>query len=162
MAASGTFRKVLLSALFVVLGILIGGYLFSGTQPRSIISLTNCENCFEPKDVLGLLSSIGIQRLDGNIPGVIFETDKTLVISHPEPTTPTHYVVIPKRDIKNAAGITAEDTPYLADAFAVMSRLIEDGGLAQYKITTNGPGLQAVTYLHFHLTSNEGPEQLTN
>ncbi|HCJ52110.1 MAG: hypothetical protein A2898_02710 [Candidatus Kerfeldbacteria bacterium RIFCSPLOWO2_01_FULL_48_11] len=162
MAISGTFRKVLISTSFVLLGILIGGYLFSGTQPRSIIALTNCEDCLAPKDLLGLLGSIGVQKFDGSIPGVIYETDKTVVISHPEPTTPVHYVVIPKKDIKNAAGITAEDTPYLADAFAVMSKLIEDDGLVQYKITTNGPGLQAVTYLHFHLTSNEGPEQLAN
>lgn len=157
MAVSSKMRKALIAVVLVGVGVVLGGYLFADTQPRSVIALTNCGDCLTSKDLLGLLSSIGIQKLDGNIPGVIYETDKTVVISHPEPTTPVHFVIIPKKDIKNAAGITPEDTPYLVDAFAVMSKLIKDNNLIQYKITTNGPGLQAVTYLHFHLTSNEQP-----
>lgn len=145
--------------LLVGAGILIGGYLFADTQPRSLIALTNCEGeCLTQKDFIGLLSSIGIQKLDDKFPGVVLETDKSIVIHHPTPTTPVHYVVIPKKDIKNAAGITVEDTPYLVDAFAVMASLIEEHDLVQYKITTNGPGLQALTYLHFHLTSNDQPK----
>jgi hypothetical protein len=27
-------------------------------------------------------------------------------------------------------------------------------GLTNYRLTTNGPGYQGVTYLHFHLTAN--------
>ncbi len=151
-------RWVIGALVILGLGILIGGYLFADTQPRSLIALTNCgSDCLTSKDLLGLLSSIGIQKFEGGIPGVVYETDKTIVISHPEPTTPVHYVIIPKKDIKNAAGFTKEDMPYLEDAFAVMAKLIKDNHLVQYKITTNGPGLQSVTYLHFHLTSNDQP-----
>ncbi|MFA6909133.1 MAG: HIT domain-containing protein [Patescibacteria group bacterium] len=153
-------RRIFFACGFLLFGVIIGGYIFSDVQPRSIIALTNCGSmCYQPKDVLGLLSAIGIEKLDGNIPGVIMETDKSIVIKHPTPATPVHYVVIPKKDIKNAAGVSAEDTPYLADAFAVMAQLIEQDHLVQYKITTNGPGLQAVTYLHFHLVSNEEPDK---
>lgn len=154
-----TLRKFIGIIVVFIVGVLIGGYLFADTQPRSLIALTNCgEECLSQKDFIGLLSSVGIQKLDDKFPGVVMETDKSIVINHPEPTTPVHYVVIPKKDIKNAAGITTEDTPYLVDAFAVMASLIEEHGLVQYKITTNGPGLQALTYLHFHLTSNDQPK----
>jgi len=141
--------------IFLGLGILIGGYLFHKTQPRSIIALNSCNNtCLRPNDLAGLLVSVGIQNTPGLVPNVVKETDKTIVIKHPFPEAKIHYVIIPKKDIKNIGSITPEDEPYLQDMFAVAAEIIQEQHLTKYKLITNGPDYQQVTYLHFHLLAD--------
>jgi histidine triad (HIT) family protein len=85
------------------------------------------------------------------MPSVLLETDKTIVIKDPLPEARIHYVVIPKKDIKNVGELTEEDGPFLIDAYAVITYIITEQKLSRYYVLTNGPGLQKVTYLHFHL-----------
>jgi histidine triad (HIT) family protein len=141
--------------LILVIGVLFGGYLFSEAQPRSLLSINHCINeCYKPNDLAGLLTSVGISKLSGAIPSKVLETNKTIVIKHPFPEARVHYVIFPKKDIKNAGVITKEDMPYLQDAFFVMAKIIEQEKLKDYRIITNGPGFQHTTYLHFHLRAN--------
>lgn len=133
-------------------GIVIGGYLFADTRPRSILALNKCENsCLKPNELAGLVASVGIQRLPSFILYVVMETDKTIVIKHPSPEARIHYVIIPKRDIKNIGEASAEDKEYLVDVFAVISQIVKEQHLEQYRVVTNGPAYQSATYLHFHL-----------
>jgi histidine triad (HIT) family protein len=145
------FRVFITYLLILSFGILIGGYLFSRSQPRSFLALNRCQKCLSPQDLAGLLASVGIQRFSALIPSVVFETDKTVVINNPLPKAPIHYVIIPKKDIKNVGELTEEDGPYLIDAYAVLTYIIAEQKLSRYYVLTNGPGLQKVTYLHFHL-----------
>lgn len=85
------------------------------------------------------------------MPSVVFETDKTVVIKRPFSLERIHYVIIPKKDIKNIGEISEADTQYLTDAFFVVRWIIEQEKLSKYSFYTNGPGSQDVTYLHFHL-----------
>ena len=87
------------------------------------------------------------------MPFVVLETDKTVVIKHPLSPGQIHYVIIPKKDIKNIGEISEADAQYLTDAFLVMRRMIEQEKLSRYRIYTNGPDSQDVTYLHFHLVA---------
>ena len=64
-----------------------------------------------------------------------------------------HYVIIPKKDLKDVADLSETDAPYLTDAYLVARRLIERDRLRNYRLYTNGPGIQDATYLHFHLIS---------
>ena len=137
----------------LLLGIVLGGYLFSQSQPRSFLSLTHCTHCFSPSDLAGLLASVVIQKLPGLMPSVVVETDRTIAIKHPFPTVRVHYVVIPKKDIKNIGVISDADMAYLSDAFSVMKEIINNEKLSNYWVYTNGPELQKVAYLHFHLVS---------
>ena len=140
----------LLLALFA--GIVVGGYLFSDTKQRSFLALHRCENsCLNPNELVGLLTSVGIQNLPGLIPSVVAETEKTIVVSHPAPEARIHYLVFPKKDIKNIADVSEADEEFIVDAFRVMRELISEKSLVRYRVITNGPGYQAVTYLHFHL-----------
>ena len=148
-------EKYFVYALVLIVGITIGGYLFSGVEPRSFLSLNHCESeCLTSREFLGLLGSVGIQKFGKVIPLVVKETDKTIVINHPFPQTKVHYVVIPKIDIKDASGIKEGNELYIVDAFAVISQLIRENNLTKYRVITNGPGYQSVAYLHFHLLSN--------
>jgi|SRR3989344_1642334 len=147
------FKLTLIAAVALCTGIVIGGFLFSRTIPRSFLTVHQCEDCFKTKEIAGLLASLGIQNLGGALPKVIYETDKTLVfdIQYPYPPDKIHYLVAPKRDIKNVDQLTEEDRGYIDEAYIVMGKIVRDNHYAKYRVITNGPGYQEVAYLHFHL-----------
>ena len=148
-------KLIILMLGALVIGMMLGGYLFADTRPRSFLALNNCAGtCFRANELLGLLTSVGIQRFPAFVPSVIKETDKTIVIASPNPQARIHYLVIPKRDIKNIAELSDSDNEYLLDVFKVVREIVKERNLTDYRLTTNGPGYQGVTYLHFHLTAN--------
>jgi hypothetical protein len=147
------FKIVLLVLFPICVGILIGGYLFSQSQRRSFLALNRCQNCLTHEDLLGLVASVGIQKFPGLMPFVVFETDKTIAVKRPFSSERIHYVIIPKKDIKNIGEISEADAQYLTDAFFVGRWIIERENLSKYRLYTNGPGYQDVTYLHFHLVA---------
>ena len=154
---------------FLILGVLIGGYLFSRTQPRSLLSLNRCENCWAPRELAGLVASAGINRFPALIPKVEFETDKTIVIKNPFPIRAANpdnrdaqsvdYLIFPKKDIKNIGEFSEEDAAYIADAFLVARHIIEQNKSTMYRVFTNGPGFQDIGYLHFHLLLRTASDQ---
>lgn len=148
-------RTVLPVASALLLGVLLGGYLFSDTRPRSFLALNHCEgNCLQPNELLGLLTSVGIQKFPSLVPGVVKETDKVIVMKHPSPHARIHYLVIPKKDVKHVGDVSDLDREYLVESFSVMREILKENNLVNYRIITNGPGYQGVTYLHFHLTAD--------
>ena len=142
---------VVVGLIGIAVGIVIGGNLFSRSQPRSIIALTHCTDCLSPADLAGLLGSVAIQRAPGLIPFVVVETGKTVALKYP--AGGLHYVIIPKKDLKDVGEVSAQDAAYLLDAYVVARRLIEKDHMTHYRFYTNGPGYQSATYLHFHLIS---------
>lgn len=148
-------EKNLIYVIVLMVGVVIGGYLFSGVEPRSFLSLHACEEkCLTSRELLGLLGSVGIQKFGNVLPLIVKETDKTVAIKHPFPQARIHYVVIPKTDIKDISDIKEGDELYLVDALAVISELARENDLTKYRVITNGPGYQSVAYLHFHLVAN--------
>jgi histidine triad (HIT) family protein len=149
-------RIILYILIAFTIGVGIGGYVFSETRTRPFLAVRNCEgSCFKTNEALGLLASIGIQKFPGFVPSVIKETDKTIAIKSPDPQAPIHDIIIPKKDIKNIGELSEEDEKYITDVYAVIDALIKEQHLTKYKIITNGPGYQQVTYLHFHLLAPE-------
>jgi hypothetical protein len=149
-------RSLFTGFVIFFIGVVVGGYLFSHVQPRSILNLSRCQgNCYRPNDVAGLLTSVGIRVAPGMMPKLVTESDRCLAISHPFPEAGErfHFVIFPKKDIKNIGEISVEDEPYLMDCLAMMQSLIVRYQLRDYRVMTNGPGLQQITYLHFHLTT---------
>lgn len=150
------FKFILIFLLMFLGGVIAGGYLFSDTRPRSFLRMHQCnDTCLNTKELLGLLGSAGIQTLPGFTPFAVKETDKTVVIQAPVPRAPLHYVIIPKKDVRDIADLSEQDKEYLFDAYALIGELIREKNLQKYKVYTNGPGYQTVNYLHFHLLSEE-------
>jgi histidine triad (HIT) family protein len=149
-------KLVILIGVSMLVRVVIGGYLFAQSQPRSIISLNHCKKCLTHQELLGLIASIAIQKIPGILPDVIMETDRTIVFKNPLKTGSIHYLIVPKKDIKNIGEISEADTPYLIDAFFVAQHIIKEKKLFHYRLLTNGPGFQEVAYLHFHLI---GPQE---
>jgi hypothetical protein len=146
-------KLALVRVLCLFIGLVSGGVLFSQSQPRSLLAIHHCHHCLDVNDLAGLLASVGIQKFPGLLPSVVYETDHTIAMQVPSAKQGAHYVIVPKKDIKNIGDISAEDAPYLIDIFAVAQHLIKEKALSNYRITTNGPGFQDVTYLHFHLVT---------
>ncbi len=144
-----------LSLLFCLLtGVLIGAFFFLDTQQRPIVDIERCKtDCLDRKELLGLVGSVFVQKMPGFIPDVVLETDRVVVLNYPDKKARVHYVVVPKRDIRDAGSLAAGDEPYIDDMFFVMAKIIQDEKLEEYTISTNGPGYQEVGYLHFHLVA---------
>jgi diadenosine tetraphosphate (Ap4A) HIT family hydrolase len=106
-----------------------------------------------------LLASAGIQRGAAAFPLAVKETDRCIAIEHPFRKTKFHFIVFPKKDIKNIADVAIDDQQHILDCLAIIRALVVENGLRSYRVETNGPGLQHVTYLHFHLVSSDGHAQ---
>lgn len=133
-------------------GIVIGGYLFHDTRPRSFLGLPHCTtSCLSTSELKGLLVSVGIQKVSAYLPNVVQETDKVVAIKSPEPLARVDYLILPKKDIRDLGDLSSDDAEYIDDSFQVMASLIRDKNLKDYKVITNGPGFQQINYLHFHL-----------
>jgi hypothetical protein len=147
-------RNFVWSGLLIVLGLILGAYLFAGVQPRSFLALANCESsCYRPNDLVGLLASSAIQRTPGLLPKVVKDTERCISIDHPFPEGKMHFVIFPKRDVKDIADVSAEDGPFVLECLAHVRALVAEYKLRAYRVYTNGPALQHVTYLHFHLVA---------
>ena len=153
--AAQRVRRLLAAASLFALGGAVGAYVFADTKPRSVLALGRCERtCYGRNQLIGLAASVGIARVPSAVPSVVLETDKSIALRHPRPEARIHIVVVPKKDIRDAGDVTEQDAPYVEDAFAVMAELIRRHKLHNYRIITNGPGFQDVSYLHFHLRAD--------
>ena len=149
-------RAAILSSILLSFGIgfLLGAAAIHRPIPHAPLELPPARNPWSPKDVLGLVGSLGIRAFAGHLeraPSVAVETDRTFAILVPAPSDRVHYVLVPKKDIRDPGQISAEDQPYLTDVFLTARHLVEKDGLKEYRIYTNSRGLQSVAYLHFHL-----------
>ena len=147
-------KGIFLVLAALCIGILIGGYLFSKSQPRSFLALAQCRDCLSHQDFLGLLASAGIQNFSGVMPLKVCETDKTIAVKLPSSSRRSHYIIVPKKDIRNVGEISRTNEEYFTDALYVARWIIEQQRLSKYRLYTNGPSSQEVTYLHFHLVSD--------
>lgn len=134
-------------------GFVAGGYLFSRTIPRSFLALSNCEQrCYKPSDLAGLVASAGIQNVPALVPSV-GESDQCVAVRHPRPEGRVHFVLFPKRDVRNILEVQLEDGPFVLGCFALARELAKKSSVVDYRLYTNGPALQHVTYLHFHFVA---------
>ncbi len=141
----------LIASIAFLAGLIVGGLLFSDSKPRSLLNIRGCRNCLAPNQVAGLIASVVVQKIPRLIPGVICETDKTIVFKHPRPKHRIHYMFVPKKDIKNIGELTEEDGEYIMDLFSTIVAVVNELEIKKYRLWTNGPEKQDVTYLHFHL-----------
>ncbi len=150
------FKHIAVALALFTTGVVCGGYLFSESLPRNFLAFKNCqEHCYKPAEIAGLVTSAGIRRAPFFIPGVVLESDTCLAIRNPRPEAKIHYVLFPKHDTRNITTLTAADTPYVLGCFALARELVARDHLQGYRLYTNGPELQEIAYLHFHLVADE-------
>lgn len=149
-----SFKRFVAALALFCFGVACGGYLFAKSEPRSFLAFADCrDRCYKPNDLAGLITSAGILRAPFLVPGVVLESDTCLAIRHPWAQATVHYVLFPKRDVRDVASITPEDIPFVLGCFALARQLVVRDKLSSYRLSTNGPERQEITYLHFHLLS---------
>jgi hypothetical protein len=142
----------LVSALLA--GIALGGVLFIDARPRTPLSLTQCgESCWKTRDVVGLLASVQLRTMPGWTPMLLDQSAHCVAISHWKPEAPYHRVYLPKRDVKNVMEMSEQDLPFFSDCLALAAKHVKAEGITNYRLVTNGPALQHLTYFHFHVTA---------
>jgi histidine triad (HIT) family protein len=91
----------------------------------------------------------------GEIPSDrVYEDDDVVAFRDIAPRAPTHVLVVPRRHVADAHGLTEEDGPLLSALFGAVRRVADDAGLARgYRVVTNvGPESgQTVFHLHVHV-----------
>lgn len=98
--------------------------------------------------------------IDKEIPATIeYEDDRVIAIRDIAPSAPVHVLIIPKKHITSAHGITADDTDLIGHVYIVAQQLATKLGIDQsgYRVVTNvnADGGQTVFHLHFHLLGGE-------
>lgn len=141
--------------IVLLVGVGLGAWLFSDSQPRSLLRVGSCgPTCAHPSDLAGLAASIGIQKFPAAVPFLVQQSDTCVAIRHPFSPHRYHFVFFPKRDIRNIGDIAAGDEPYVMGCLAMMGNIIAAHGLTSYRMYSNGPLEQDITYLHFHVVSD--------
>jgi histidine triad (HIT) family protein len=86
---------------------------------------------------------------------IVFEDDLCLAFHDVSPQAPTHILLIPKKEIRSLAEVSAEDAKILGHMMALVPALTEKLGIAEsgYRLVANtrGDGGQTVDHLHFHI-----------
>lgn len=84
----------------------------------------------------------------------VYEDDSCFAIKDLNPVAPVHYLIIPKKTIRNLAEIKEEDEPLLGHLLFVAQKLAKQEKLDDgFRIcaNTNGHACQTVYQLHIHL-----------
>jgi histidine triad (HIT) family protein len=93
--------------------------------------------------------------IDGEIPAdILYEDDVCLAFRDINPQAPTHFLVIPRKEIVSLADLSDEDEAIVGRCVMVASKVAADEGLeAGYRLVANtrDDGLQTVAHLHFHV-----------
>lgn len=146
-------RIIAVSILFI--GIIVGAWWFRDVRPRSLLSITSCSNCLHPNEISGAIAAGLFQNHPDWVPSVVIETERAVAIRHPAPSNKYHFVVFPKKDIKNLGDTGEAEREFLSEVMVLSAKLIHDFKLKDYRVWSNGPRTQLIGYLHFHVAGTD-------
>lgn len=92
--------------------------------------------------------------IEGNIPSTkVYEDDMILAFKDINPVAPVHVVIVPKKHIECANGISADNSEYVARIFEKIPEIAKSQEIESYRIINNcgEDAGQTVMHLHFHL-----------
>ena len=100
--------------------------------------------------------------IDKEIPAdIIYEDDLCLAFRDVDPKAPTHFLMIPKKEIMNVANLSDDDQQLAGHMLLKIRDLAQELGLeGGFRVVANcgRDGGQSVDHLHFHVL---GGRQLT-
>ena len=84
----------------------------------------------------------------------LYDTDTLMAFHHPNPSSPFHVLIVPKKAVASLAELDAADTHFLTDLYATVQSLVRQFHLTAYRFIVNGGEYQDFPQLHFHLISD--------
>ena len=101
------------------------------------------------------MSTIFKKIIDREIPAdILYEDDVCLAFRDINPQAPTHFLVIPRKEVASLADLSDEDEAIVGRCVMVASKVAAQQGLeAGYRMVVNirDDGGQEVPHLHFHI-----------
>src|SRR6056297_2722867 len=101
------------------------------------------------------MSTIFSKIIAKEIPAdILHEDDLCLAFRDINPKAPTHFLVVPKKEIASMMDLTAEDEAAVGRCLMVASKVAAAEGLERgYRVVANSgeDGGQEVPHLHFHV-----------
>lgn len=101
------------------------------------------------------MPTIFTKIIDREIPAdILLEDDICLAFRDVNPQAPTHFLVIPKKEIVSLADLSDEDDAIIGHCVMVASKVAAAEGLdAGWRLVANtrDDGGQTVPHLHFHV-----------
>lgn len=85
------------------------------------------------------------------------DTEAFIAFFHPEPSYPTHILLVPKRKYRSLIEVSLDDVELMKELIDVVRSLVEEFDLETtgYRLIVNGGEAQDVKLLHFHLVADE-------
>jgi len=107
----------------------------------------------------GLLIHGVIAHFSFVIPGEkLINNDDVLVFHHPTPSYPCHIIIVPKSKYISLEDLPSDDLAFEKALFLAVNELVDKFNLSSYRLLANGGDYQEVDHLHFHLISDDLPE----
>ncbi len=101
------------------------------------------------------MSTIFKKIIDGEIPAdIIYEDEVCLAFRDVNPQAPTHFLVIPRKEIVSLAELSDEDESIVGHCLMVASKVAATEKLGSgWRLVANigEDGGQTVSHLHFHI-----------
>jgi hypothetical protein len=151
------FPRLAAALLVFVAGFACGAAVFVRIQARPLPPLAECGRdgaCMTDPQILGLLAAVGLRLAPGLMPDVVARSPHCVGINSPKPDARVDLVFFPTRDMRSLLDLTPADAPQLMECFALMRQVADERHITNWKVATNGPGRQEITYLHFHLLAD--------
>ena len=101
------------------------------------------------------MSTIFTKIINKEIPAeILYEDDLCLAFKDIAPQAPTHFLMIPKKEVLNVAGLEDEDQALAGHLLLKIRDVAQQLGLENgYRVVANcgKEGGQSVDHLHFHV-----------
>ena len=108
------------------------------------------------------MASIFTKIIAREIPAhIIAENDQLIVIEDIAPKSPIHYLIIPKREVRDVQSLTTQDLPLVQEMFAMAQWLAKNiPGADQFRLLINSGERagQKVFHLHMHFLAGKRME----
>ena len=102
------------------------------------------------------MGTIFTKIINKEIPAdILYENENVLAFRDINPQAPTHFLVIPKKEISTLNDIVESDKELIGELFIVAKELAEKEGIAESGYRTvfncNDHGCQTVNHIHLHV-----------